>query len=194
MWGKTLLYNIGVFYSLYTPCDKSSPSIERGYWRPSRDPDSYGPRCIVHQAKAIRDVPTAGLRCGRCGFRGTAMSGSIPFRGFRDRLLSLPSFHTCQKKGRDPISSLRLDTLLFGLFSGLAPHPVDPLSAGRRTDLRRRVRVSEHLSAGLGCASTPEVFCLPHGVTPSYLVWRNGGVTRAVTPLRAVPLQHTMHD
>ena len=124
------------------------------------------------------------MRCGRCGFRGTAMSGSIPFRGFRDRLLSLPSFHTCQKKGRDPISSLRLDTLLFGLFSGLAPHPVDPLSAGRRTDLRRRVRVSEHLSAGLGCASTPEVFCLPHGVTPSYLVWRNGGVTRAVTPLR----------
>ena len=93
------------------------------------------------------------------------MSGSIPFRGFRDRLLSLPSFHTCQKKGRDPISSLRLDTLLFGLFSGLAPHPVDPLSAGRRTDLRRRVRVSEHLSAGLGCASTPEGFCLPHGVT-----------------------------
>ena len=77
---KLFLYNIGVFYSLYTPCDKSSPSIERGYWRPSRDPDSYGPRCIVHQAKAIRDVPTAGLRCGRCGFRGTAMSGlhSVP--------------------------------------------------------------------------------------------------------------------
>ena len=54
------------------------------------------------------------------------MSGSIPFRGFRDRLLSLPSFHTCQKKGRDPISSLRLDTLLFGLFKRPCAAPGRP--------------------------------------------------------------------
>ena len=164
-------------HGLSLSCDKSSapPSTERRHRRPSRFPDSHDPRRIVRRAtERAHRIPTAGFRCGRFRLRGTALFLNIPFRGFHGLPFGLP----LPMKRRQYLLVLRRQ---HGLFLRLVTDSVDPLSAGRRTERRRPIRVAEHLSAVLVSASTPEGFSLSHAVTPSYLVCRNGTVTPTVT-------------